>query len=184
MKVYPICEKLEKIKAACKELLAKRYSTILEVASVLGLLISNFPAAQFGPLHFWDLDMDKTNALKANKGKFDQTMKLSDTSCADLHWWIDSAELLYKIVDNHTPVSLMANVPVEYDHRNSRQNVVSYYMSVRKLLPQNGWLIRANKLTQNLYIHVNLIWWIFPSQGKIYVKFNPCHVTEHPFYIY
>ena len=52
MKVYPTCEKIEKIKPACKELLAKRYSTIREVASVLGLLISNFPAAQFGPLHF------------------------------------------------------------------------------------------------------------------------------------
>ena len=85
MKVYPICEKLEKIKAACKELLAKSFPTIREVASVLSLLISNFPAAQFGPLHFLDLNMDKTNALKANKGKFDQTMKLSDTSCADLH---------------------------------------------------------------------------------------------------
>ena len=45
----------------------------------------------------------------------------------------------------------MVNVPVECDHRNSRQNVGSYFMSVRELLPQNGGLIRANKLTPELF---------------------------------
>ena len=46
--------------------------SIRQVASVLGLLISNFPAAQFGPLHFRDLDME---ALKQNKGNFNRPMK-------------------------------------------------------------------------------------------------------------
>ena len=59
MKVFPTPEKTEKIKSLCSELLKSPSPSICHVASVLGLLISNFPAAQFGPLHFRDLDMDK-----------------------------------------------------------------------------------------------------------------------------
>ena len=44
--------------------------------------------------------MDKTEALKQNKGNFDRPMQLSKTSCADLHWWINSADNLFK------PISL------------------------------------------------------------------------------
>lgn len=96
MKVFPTTEKIDKIKSSCLELLNSPSPSIRQVASVLGLLISNFPAAQFGPLHFRDLDMDKSEALKQNQGNFDRPMKLSSTSCADLHWWINAADSLYK----------------------------------------------------------------------------------------
>ena len=103
MKVFPTAEKIQKIKASCLELLHSPTPSIRQVASVLGLLISNFPAAQFGPLHFRDLDMDKTEALKQNKGNFDRPMKLSITSCADLHWWINSADSLFKPIALNQP---------------------------------------------------------------------------------
>ncbi|CAB4013649.1 Hypothetical predicted protein [Paramuricea clavata] len=74
MRVYPSKDKVPKIKALCTELIQNAAPTIRQVASVLGLLVSNFPAAQFGPLHFRDLDMDKTEALKLNKGNFDKHM--------------------------------------------------------------------------------------------------------------
>ena len=93
MKVFPTAEKIQKIKASCLELQHSPTPSICLAASVLGLLLSNFPAAQFGPLHFRDLDMDKTEALKQN---FDRPMKLSKTSCADLHWWVNSADNLFK----------------------------------------------------------------------------------------
>ena len=70
---------------------------------MLGLLVSNFPAAQFGPLHIRDLDMDKTEALKLNQGNFDKHMTLSKASCADLHWWINSADNLYKPIGPTQP---------------------------------------------------------------------------------
>ena len=78
MKVYPREEKIEKIKNACKELLQNCRPTIRQVSSVLGFLISIFPAALFGPLHFCKLDMDKTEALKLRKGDFDKHMSLSE----------------------------------------------------------------------------------------------------------
>jgi hypothetical protein len=42
--------------------------------------------------------MDKTEALKLNKGNFDKHMKLSKTACDELHWWINSANSLFKPV--------------------------------------------------------------------------------------
>ena len=103
MKVYPTEEKIEKIKNACKELLQNSRPTIRQVASVLGFLISIFPAALFGPLHFRELDMDKTEALKLRKGDFDKHMFLSKKACLELNWWIDSADTLYKPICNTLP---------------------------------------------------------------------------------
>ena len=100
MTVYPTSEKIEKIIHTCQGLLQCPHPTIREVASTLGLLISNFPAAQLGPLHFRSLDMDKTEALRLNKGNFDAFMQLSELSRNDLQWWVNSARSL------HNPISL------------------------------------------------------------------------------
>ncbi len=62
MRVYPTKEKVDKLKSSCTELLQRSAPSIQQVASVLGLVISLFPAPQYGPLHFRDLDMDKTEA--------------------------------------------------------------------------------------------------------------------------
>ena len=100
MTVYPTSEKIEKIIHTCQGLLECPHPTVREVAFTLGLLTSNFPAAKQGPLHFRSLDMDKTEALRLNKGNFDAFMQLSELSCNDLQWWINSARSL------HNPISL------------------------------------------------------------------------------
>ena len=100
MTVYPTSEKIEKIIHTCQALLECPHPTVREVASTLGLLISNFPAAKLGPLHFRSLDMDKIEALRLNKGNFDAFMQLSELSRSDLKWWINSARSL------HNPISL------------------------------------------------------------------------------
>ena len=76
---------------------------IRDVASVLGFLISIFPAALYGPLHFREIDMDKTEALKLAKGYFEKTMCLSEKACLDLKWWINSADLLHKPISCTLP---------------------------------------------------------------------------------
>ena len=100
MSVYPTSEKIEKIISTSQSLLNSHHPTIRQVASTLGLLISNFPAAKLGPLHFRSLDMDKTDALSLKKGKFNATMQLPESSRNDLQWWIKSAESL------HNPISV------------------------------------------------------------------------------
>ena len=100
MTVYPTSEKIEKIIHTCQGLLQCPHPTIREMASTLGLLISNFPAAQLGLLYIRSLDMDKTEALRLNKGNFDAFMQLSELSRSDLQWWVNSARSL------HNPITL------------------------------------------------------------------------------
>ena len=90
MSVYPTSEKIEIISTS-QSLLKRHHPTIRQVTSTLGLLISNFPAARQGPLHFRSLDMDKTDALSLHKGHFDATMQLPESLRNDLQRWIKSA---------------------------------------------------------------------------------------------
>jgi len=66
MTVYPTSEKIEIIHT-CQGLLQCPHPTVRELASTLGLLISHFPSAKLGSLHFRSLDMNKTEALRLNK---------------------------------------------------------------------------------------------------------------------
>lgn len=41
-----------------------------QVAEIIGILVSNFPGALYGPLHYRYLEIDKYLALLANKGDY------------------------------------------------------------------------------------------------------------------
>lgn len=64
---------------------------ILDVARVIGLIISLFPEAEYGPLHYRVLEHDKINAIAANAGDFNMPMELSEVSIQELLWWITYA---------------------------------------------------------------------------------------------
>ena len=61
---------------------------IFEIAKVIGILVSNFPGVELGPLHYRALEHDKTSALAANAGNYEASLHLSDTSVEELHWWV------------------------------------------------------------------------------------------------
>jgi len=85
-------EKACKVKNHCQSLFAQSTPSIREVAKVLGLLTSSFPGVMFGPLHCRWLEIDKTQALRDNKGNFDAPMKLTQKACDDLQWWINNIQ--------------------------------------------------------------------------------------------
>ena len=90
MTVTPTESKIQRIVAACKCLLTKHNPTIAEVAEVIGLIVSNFPGAQYGPQHYRSLESDKTQALKINKGNYKSHMQITSSSIAELKWWIEN----------------------------------------------------------------------------------------------
>ena len=51
-------------------------------------MVSSFPGVMFGPLYFRQLERDKTEALKCNKGVFDAFMIISDKARQELEWWV------------------------------------------------------------------------------------------------
>ena len=68
MTVSPTRGKNLKTVEACKRLQSMTKPLISEVAEVIGLIVSNFPGVQFGPLHYRFLEREKTYALITHKG--------------------------------------------------------------------------------------------------------------------
>lgn len=88
MIVSPTTKKVSKTVHACTQLKNKELPLILDVAEVIGILVSNFPGVECGPLHYRSLEKDKTIALKLYKGNYQSRMQLSASSLLDLDWWV------------------------------------------------------------------------------------------------
>ena len=56
-------EKVRRILSVCATPLKTQMPTIRQVAKVIGILVSNFPGGQHGPLHYRHLERDKYLAL-------------------------------------------------------------------------------------------------------------------------
>ena len=69
-------EKKQKVMNACKALQVQSKYTIQEVASVIGLLVSTFPAVMYGPLYYRQLERDKSLALKDKRGNYEALLSL------------------------------------------------------------------------------------------------------------
>ena len=55
----------------------KNKFTIRELAQVIEQMVAAFPAVQWGPLYYRQLEKDKSDALKNNKGNFEAMTGLS-----------------------------------------------------------------------------------------------------------
>jgi len=107
MIVSPTPDKIEKTVRACNQLLRKKSPSILDLARVIGLIISLFPGAEYGPLHYRILESDKTMALKNSSGNFNASMKMSEASINELKWWIVHAKHAKKCISYTTPTLLI-----------------------------------------------------------------------------
>jgi len=113
MTVVPTAAKIKKLCASCNSLLQKTTPTIRQVAEAISTLVSNFPGAEFRPLHYRHLERDKYKALGANKGDFLSIMRLSPPALTELQWWLANATRLKRnicygnpnVIINPTPQS-------------------------------------------------------------------------------
>lgn len=102
MTVQLTTENAVNLKTDCAELLKTISPTIREVASVIGKIVSSFPGAMYGPLHYRNLEKDKCLALKQDKGNFDSLMTLSHQAKCELQWWVDNVEYSLNVI-SHLP---------------------------------------------------------------------------------
>ena len=79
-------EQKVKIHEYAKKLLVGT-TTIREVAKFLGNLSASFEAVTYGRLFYGFIEIDKINALKLSKGKFDAPCVLSPTAKDEIYWW-------------------------------------------------------------------------------------------------
>ena len=71
MTVSPTQEKIQKTIGACSDLLNMVNPPIFEVAKVIGMLVSNFPGVELGPLHYCAPEHDKNSALAADVSNYE-----------------------------------------------------------------------------------------------------------------
>lgn len=103
MIVVPIQDKKAKLKSAGTALLQKPAVTTQELAQLIGTMVSNFPAVEYGPLHYRNLERDKTSALRKNQGNYLGKLELSPKCATDINWWIDNIDCAYREVSHGNP---------------------------------------------------------------------------------
>ena len=83
---------------------------IWELARFTGLLVSSFPGVLYEPLFYRHPEMDKTTALRQNKGNYNAHMKLSQESVSEIKWWYDNIPTVnYPILLNNSKVDVIIN---------------------------------------------------------------------------
>ena len=90
--------KRQKILVLCDEILSSAYVKIMKVLQLLGKFSSSFITVPQGKLYYRSLEINKTSALKINKGNFDKFMILSKESKANINWWKNN------IMDSFAPI--------------------------------------------------------------------------------
>ena len=101
-------DKKQKVMHACKTLQLTATHTIREVARVLGLIVSSFSAVMHGPLHYRQIEREKSLAVKTNKGDYDSQMSLSLQAKTELQWWVDNIDNSFNVI-KHEPPSIVIN---------------------------------------------------------------------------
>ena len=103
MTVTPTEAKIQKIKSSCDTLLKTPMPTIKQVAEVIGILVSNFPGAQYGPLHYRNVERDKYLALVFNKGNYEGKLRLCPMALQEIRWWLNNAITLHRDIQHPRP---------------------------------------------------------------------------------
>ena len=80
-------EKLNKLIERASATLHHSKRSIREVAKVIGLIVSSFPAIKLTRLHYRHLEFSKINALEENLNNFDAACSLSQEAEDELEWF-------------------------------------------------------------------------------------------------
>ena len=77
--------------------------SIREVAQVIGLIVSSFPAVQFGQLYYRNLENNKILALQGSKGNYDAPVILSNESRSELTWRVNNVGSAFNTIIQRDP---------------------------------------------------------------------------------
>ena len=95
-------EKVDKILCACLNLLTCVNPSVREVAHVIGLLVSAFPAVNLLKLHYRSIELCKSQALSVNPD-FDHKIQLDPCARSDLRWVIENISQLNGFMFGNRP---------------------------------------------------------------------------------
>ena len=79
----------------------------------MGKITSSFPATKFGRLHYRNLEVFKTSALKYHKSNFKAKVCLSEEAKDNLRWWKNNIDEIYNgIIVPNTAVEIKIDASI------------------------------------------------------------------------
>ena len=90
LRLYLPSLKIQKIQAACRDLLDQKTITVRLVAKVIGQLVAASRAVFPAPLHYRQLQMTQISNLLKNQRRYGSTMTLTQGCRRELLWWIEN----------------------------------------------------------------------------------------------
>lgn len=96
-------EKVEKVISECSALYNKSSATLTDIARVIGILVSVFPAVEQGQLHYRVLEHEKITGLKKHYGDFNAKIPITYDMKSELKWWIENIKCQYRKIDHGDP---------------------------------------------------------------------------------
>ena len=69
------------------------------------MLTASFPAAKCDKLHFRDLELCKSQAVKYSNGDYDSIMQLDESALEDVNWWTGNIDQAYNDIYHGSPSS-------------------------------------------------------------------------------
>ena len=82
--------KLHSLRRLAKQMRSQERTTVQELARILGTMIAAHPAILPAPLHYRNLEVAKTKALKEGCS-YDSQVSVNSDMRLDLTWWVDNA---------------------------------------------------------------------------------------------
>lgn len=93
MTIYLPQDKVTRIESLCKAILSVKRVSLLQVATLIGAMVSYLPAMRYGKLYYRAIERDKVLGLRSNNGRFSADIGLSQEALQDIKWWLENASL-------------------------------------------------------------------------------------------
>ena len=112
MMIFLTEKRRAQVRELCKDVCTLKLPTIRQVAKLIGTITSCFPAVRYGPLHYRDIEIAKTSALKLANGNFDKLMTLTHQALEDISWWRTHVDTAFKEISLSNPtVTICTDAP-------------------------------------------------------------------------
>ena len=91
----------------CLDMHRKNICSLRLLASLIGTLVSVFPAVEYGPLYYRTLEHQKIEGLHTNYGNFESIVNINSEMKFQIRWWIENIKCQCKLINHGNPVLVL-----------------------------------------------------------------------------
>ena len=95
-------EKRERIRQLIQTALKAEFLNIKELATIIGTLVASFPAVEYGPLFYRQLELFKIHSLKMFKN-YKKNVVLDNACKKELDWWLKEGLYCGNVISHGNP---------------------------------------------------------------------------------